>query len=520
MQDRGYHYLLETLLYSWARPVWGYTRLMSPVLGHAAARRMSEPENRWTARFREVSPDHKSEFAVRGLPGRYFFPHHVYYLPKCGPDALKLGRRMCGETRLDRHWEVVLYAHPSLSGQFPQELFFDDDIIWHRQQLGKPGHIAFAYLVVKDGNLYGLNYVSDLVQRISRRRNYKTRVEKMFRGWHHLLLNSVVNFALEHKLKKVYSPTAAFVMTQTDPKRTVQKELFERVYDGAVHQRFSATKEGNWWVIDVSDNRAQLVVPEKGEEVLGDEKTICVCHDIERGLGHLRVDGHRAHLGNHMARDVLTGMLRCEDTAGIKATYNVLGCLFAEVRAEIERGGHCLAFHSYDHRIHRWWPVIKHYYRVRRLLASLCGGDGIERYIDQLSRCRLVDKRVRGFRPPRSRLTAEWNDYNLVLRNFDWCATSARQVGRARPIMHNRLVKIPVHFDDFPLYCRDTSFAEWEKQAMVTIERNPFTVFDLHDCYADFWLPQYPAFLKEIESLGTCKTLDQVAHEVLFAHSL
>jgi hypothetical protein len=481
---------------------------------------MNEPENRNISRFRESSLHHKREFIARGLPGRYFFPHRIYFLPKCGPDALRLGRRMCGETRLNSHWEVLLYAHPSLIGDFPQELFFDDDIIWHRQQLGKPGHIAFAYLVVKDGNLYGLNYVSDLVQRISRRRNYKTRIEKMFKGWHHLLLNSILNFALENNLKRIYSPTAAFVIKQTDPERTVQKELFERVYDSAVKQHFSVTKEGNWWVINVGENREQVVVPEKGEEALADEKIICLCHDIERGFGYLGIDDHRAQVANRIAQDALTSMVRFEEAASVKATYNVLGCFFDEVRAEIGRSGHCLAFHSYDHQIRKFWQLIKYYYRARHLLASLRHEGGNEKYQDQLYRCRLVDRRVRGFRPPQSRLTAEWNDYNLVFRNFDWCATSDRQLGSTRPVMHNRLVKIPIHFDDFPLYNLSMSFVEWEKQAIAAIEHNAFTVFDLHDCYADFWLPHYPAFLKKIESLGTFKTLDQVTNEALFAHAM
>jgi hypothetical protein len=478
---------------------------------------MSEPEKRRISRFREISVRHEGEFIARGLPGRHFFPHRTYYLPKCGPDALRLGRQMCGESHINGHWEVLLYADSSLIDEFPRGLFFDDDVIWHRQQLGKPGHVAFAYLVVKQGNLYGLNYVSDLVQRISRRKNYKTRVEKVFKGWYHLLFNSIMNFALENNLKRIYSPTAAFVIQQTDPERTVKKELFERVYDRAVNERFSVTKEGNWWVINVSENRERLVVPHKGQEALVDGKTICICHDIERGFGHLGIDGRRAEVAERIAQDVLTGVLHIEDAAGLKATYNVLGCFFDEVRAEIERGGHCLAFHSYDHRIHRFWPLTKYYYRARRLLGSLHRGGGSERYLDQLYRCRLVDMRVRGFRLPQSRQTAEWNDYNLVFRNFDWCATSERQLGRTRPVVYNHLVKIPIHFDDFPLYSPGKSFAEWENQAILVLENNAFTTFGLHDCYADFWLPHYPAFLKKIESLGSFKTLDQVTNEELLA---
>jgi len=87
-------------------------------------------------------------------------------------------------------------------------------------------------------------------------------------------------------------------------------------------------------------------------------------------------------------------------------------------------------------------------------------------------------------------------------------------------MMDNHLVKIPIHFDDFPLYKLGMSFDGWEKRAVATIGHNAFTAFALHDCYADFWLPHYSAFLKKIESLGTFKTLDQVTNEVFFAHAV
>ena len=480
---------------------------------------MNGSENPSVCRFREISPDRKTEFIARGLPGRYFFPHRVYYLPKCGPDALRLARGMCGESALNAHWEVLLFADRPWIDEFPEELFFDDDLIWHRQQLGKTGHIAFAYLIIKKGNLYGLNYVSDVVQRISRRQRYRTRIEKKFHGWHYMLLNSMMNFAVEKNIQKIYSPASPLIMAHTDPERTVQRELFERVYDGAVNRQFSATRQGNWWVINVEENRDRLVFPTRREETLPADKTICLCHDIERGFGHIGIDMERVRVADRAAPSALTEMLRCEGAAGLKATYHVLGCFFDEVRREIERSGHCLAFHSYNHRIRKYWRLTKHYYRVRRALASLNGGDKTGIYSDQLYRCRLVDRRVRGFQPPQSRFTPEWNDYNLVFRNFEWCATSPWRLRNTRPVIDNRLVKIPIHFDDFPLYKRGEPFAQWENRALTIIERNDFVAFGLHDCYADFWLPHYPAFLKKIQSLGTFKTLDQVANNLILVHA-
>lgn len=474
---------------------------------------------RRVARFREIPAERRDAFTARSMPARDFFPHRIHYLPKCGPDALKLGHRMCGATGVAGHWEVLLHAHPSVLDRFPESLFFDDEIIWHRQHFGMPGHVAFAYLVVNDGSVYGLNYVSDLVQRISRRRELKTRVEKSFMGWHLLLLNSILNFAVEKGLGRIYSPTAAFVMAQADPTRNVQSELFERIYDRAVNHLWSATKEGTWWVVDVQANRDRLVAPAAVERTQAEEKTICIAHDIERGVGHVGIDEKRARLAERIAPRALIDMLGCEAAAGVHTTYNVVGRFFGEVRSPIERGGHCLAFHSYNHQVRRWWPVTRYYHRVRSAIAARSGDGTHMDHLDQLYSCRLVDRRVRGFRPPRSRASAEWSDDNLVFRNFDWCATSRQALGRTRIAFDNGLVKIPVHFDDFPLYKTGTAFADWERRALDTIERCDFVVFGLHDCYADLWLPHYPAFLERIAGLGTLKTLDQMADDTILAHA-
>ncbi len=472
-----------------------------------------------TIRFREVERSRLEEFVAAGLPARYFFPHRLHYLPKCGPDALRLGRQMCGEHQADGHWEVLLHADASLIEEFPASLFFDDDIIWHRQHFGMPGHIGFAYVVIARGNLYGLNYVSDLVQRVSRKRALKTHVEHVFKGWYHLLLNGILNFAVERRLPRVYSPTAALVMRQTDPERSVQPELFERIYDRAVSQRWAAMKEGDWWVIDVEANRNRIVVPSCREQVVASAKTICVSHDIERGIGHQDIDRGRAEIGERIAARALTETLACEEAVGIKTTYNVVGRFLAEVRAPIERAGHCVAFHSYNHRVRPWWPVTRHYHRLRRAVASFSEVKSKNDHEDQLYSCRLVDGRVRGFRPPQSRPSPEWSDYRLTFRNFDWCATSAQGLGTTTPILQNQLVKIPIHFDEFSLYKAGESFDEWERRALATIERSDFTVFGLHDCYADLWLSKYPSFLKRIMDLGTFTTLDDVANAVLLAHA-
>jgi hypothetical protein len=248
--------------------------------------------------YREISNEREEEFFQKGYNKRCFFPHDIFYIPKCGPDGLKLSHRMCGESDPNKLWEVVLYATGPEINEFPKELFFDDDIIWHQQQFGKAGQVATANLIVDGNRLYTMVHISDLVQRISRRREYKTKIENWFKGWPHMLLNSIMNFAVENNMEKIYTPTADLAREHTDPSRTVQRELFERVYDRVVNKHLLAEKAGKWWVIDVAKNIERIIIPEKKEEFTESEKTICLCHDIERGLGHINIDPDFAEAAN------------------------------------------------------------------------------------------------------------------------------------------------------------------------------------------------------------------------------
>ena len=468
--------------------------------------------------YREISDERVEEFLQKGYKARYFFPHRVYYLPKCGPDGLKLANRMCGVSDPNKQWEVVLYARCPSIDEFPEELFFDDDIIWHQQQFGKVGHVAFAYLVVSRGNLYGLNYVSDLVQRIGRRRGYKTRIEKIFKGWPHMLLNSIMTFAIENNIKKIYSPTADLAIEHTDSSRNVQRELFERVYDGVVNQHFQTKKEGKWWVIDVGINRDNVIISEKKQEIAEDRKTICITHDIERGLGHMDVDLTFAEFANKIWSKNLEEMLIIEKEMGVKATYNVLGCFFDEVRGRIEKDGHCIGFHSYDHKIDNYRPYLKKYHKIFRLIFGIITDKTHNRYERQLDKCRQVDYRIKGYRTPRSKITPDLNGENLCYYNFEWLASSSYSLKTEMPIMQNRIVKIPILFDDFDMYKSKMKYEEWEQKAIDRIKQNDFIAFGLHDCYAHYWLPHYREFLKKICELGKLKTLNEVANEVILCN--
>jgi len=445
------------------------------------------------ARYRELNPERADEFLVKGYKARHVFPHRIYYFPKCGPDGFKLAQRMCGPCRVDELWEMVLYAHPARLTQFPEGLFFDDDLVWHQQQFGKAGQVATANFVLKGKKLYSMVHISDVVQRTARRQEYRSRIQNAFKGWNHMLLNGVLNFAVEHNVQTVYTPTADLAHRHTDPARTVGRALFARVYDHHVHQLFNADEASEWWAIDVRENLARLVLPETKREEINPEKTICLCHDVERGFGHLETDPAFAQLANATAPQSLDGMLRIEKQLGVKATYNVLGLILSEIREKIAGDGHCVGFHSYDHQNLEHSP--------------------------QLPLCRRVDYRIKGYRPPQSKITTELSDENLCFHNFEWLASSAYSLQIRAPELRNCLVKIPIAFDDFALYREQMAYEEWEQKALETIRQNDFIAFSLHDCYAPFWLPRYAQLLEKVGALGKLKTLNEVMSETVLSHA-
>lgn len=450
--------------------------------------------------FGIITSDRCDEFVRKGYRERWFFPHTVRYLPKCGPDGFKIARWMCGDVSPGQLWELVIHAAPSLAGQFPSDLFFDDDIVWHQQQFGRSGQIATANLVVRGAELYTMVHISDVVQRISRRRSLKTRVENRFKGWNHMLLNGILNFAAGMRIERIYVADSDWALQHTDPDRNVGPEMFRRVYDRNVDELFEVKRSPPWRSIDVSRNANRLVVPEPGEEDIADEKSICVCHDVEKGMGHIDSDPDFASRADAIAPENLERMISIERQLGVKATYSVVGKLVPELRSSIEEDGHCLAFHSYDHRI-----------------GSPNGAVPTE---DQLGRCRTVDYRLKGYRTPQSRITAELTDENLCFHNFEWLASSTHSLGFDEPRLQNRIVKIPIQFDDFPMYRDGQAYDAWEAQAIATIESNHFVAFGLHDCYGEFWLPRYAEFLQKVRRLGRLTTMNQVADEVFLRNAL
>lgn len=436
------------------------------------------------------APAHLMEqFVATGHHARHFFPHRFHCLPKCGPDGYQLAGKMCGVTEADRLWQIVLYGSSPAIDEFPEELFFDSDISWHEQQFNHAGQVGSVTIAMRGDVAYTIAHQSDVVQRISRRRSFKTRIEKVFEGWHHLLLNAAAVFAAQKGMKELRVPSSGLAMENTDRMRHVQPELFERVYDRAVNQHYRAYLKGRWWSVDLGQNRESIVVPELCARQVHTGKTVCIGHDIERGLGHLDVDPGFAQRADADSRNALGRMLEIEGIVGVRATYAVVGSFLPEVREEIERGGHAIAFHSFDH----------------------------DTANDQLEACRQVDYRIKGYRPPRSVVGRELRGSGLLRHNFEWLASSASSLGFKDPRLEKRLVRIPIIDDDFDMHRGVIDFEQWARRSINAIRNRDFVALSLHDCYASHWLDGYERFLEEVKALAQVRTMNEVAADLFLS---
>jgi hypothetical protein len=442
--------------------------------------------SRASAAFREVTADRLDAFLRRGFHQRHFFAHRVRYLRRPGSDGQVLAARMYSETDPSALRQVVVHASGAALDELPAGLFFDRDLVWHQQHLGLPGHVAAANLIVRGGELLTTARYADIVQRISRRRDVATRVERHFRGWDHMLLNAVFGYAVEQGLRRIVLPNAETALRNTDRRRSPGRPLFARIYDDNVRRRFRAQARDGFWTVDVADNMDRWVEPERRAERLDDSTSICICHDTERELGHLDADPAFAVVAAGVSARNLDRMLETEGRRGVRGTYAVVGRLMGEVRAGIESRGHEVAFHSWDHDTSR----------------------------PQLLRCREYDYRIPGYRVPKSEMTSELNDRELAMRNFEWLASSPRSLLTQQPLVRAGIVRMPVRFDDFPMYKTGVSWPEWESTAVASIRNHQTTVFGLHDCYAHLWLDRYDDFLARLADLGRLRTIGQIADEL------
>jgi hypothetical protein len=102
-------------------------------------------------------------------------------------------------------------------------------------------------------------------------------------------------------------------------------------------------------------------------------------------------------------------------------------------------------------------------------------------------------------------------DENLRRHGIDWLGSSAESFGFETPRVEGGVVKVPILFADFDLDRGEIGYQDWEEKVMHYIKRNDFVAIDLHDCYAEHWLPHYRGFLGKIKALGNLKTFDELA---------
>jgi peptidoglycan/xylan/chitin deacetylase (PgdA/CDA1 family) len=122
-----------------------------------------------------------------------------------------------------------------------------------------------------------------------------------------------------------------------------------------------------------------------------------------------------------------------------------------------------------------------------------------------------VDYRIRGYRPPQSRITPDANDRNLVRHNFRWLLSSGESLGATAPVVRHALVRVPVAIDDFDLHRRTRSYEDWRRDVLAVAQARPLVAVSVHDCYAPHWLHDYPSLLDALQRLAPLVTLDEIA---------
>jgi len=433
-----------------------------------------------------------SGFANYGLARREVFGHFAIALPKAYPDSqLLLENRGIPRQVLaaGRFVQINLYTTDFYG--LPDELFWDPEINWHHQQLGVKGLIAAAGLWLSDNTATITTLQSDLCQQLYRhsrlRNSCKTQVETHFKYWYAILFNAVLDYCAVTGLSVLYAPTGEQIVRNT--MKSITPDLFLRIYNyPQTHYRCHRMRRGDaeYWEIPVEANLPRVVrLRPCGPAARPDYTSrpqICIFHDIEENVD--------TAISAATCVENLGRMLAIEKDFGVDATYDVLGTLLGRKRTEIcaSNPRHSIAFHSFDHRIEDF---------------------------NQLQQCRQVDLRVRGYRAPRSRITAELNDYELTFFNFEWLASSAFSLGFDSCKLENGLIKIPIDVDDYPLFTGAVGYDDWEHNLLQCAREKQFFAFGLHDCYAELWLNRYPQLLLKLKDIGDLVSADALCDRML-----
>jgi peptidoglycan/xylan/chitin deacetylase (PgdA/CDA1 family) len=469
-------------------------------------------------RFRSFGPDQLGRLATAGHRSRDLFEHRAFLLPKAAPDSMVIARRCGLEPLPSELFQVVVFAHGAILDEFGDDLWFDDDVMWHRQHFGLRGQVATAGVVIRGDVAHTTAHHSDLVQRIGRRPEAKSRVENRFAGWDRMLMNSIFAFARERGVEVVHTPTAQLALRHTDPRRSVGPELFDRVYDRHVRDRYEAHRAGDWWQVVLADNDDRIIEGTVNVEYRSSgRRAVALCHDIERGLGHTVAEPEFVPAAEADSPAALESMLRIEREADIRATYNMVGTLLDDLRAPIDEAGHCIGFHTFDHHQESWRDPVRRI--AARLTAGRVGSPSGVPMEHQPGRCKAVDYRVKGYRPARSRLGPDVDHRLLVTHNYEWLASSALSLGFDRPRVEDGLVVIPIATDDFALH-NGQPYASWEAEIVERAASSDLFVLSLHDCYGPRWLAGYPRLLERLTADAEDVTLDEVAASEVLARGL
>ena len=425
-------------------------------------------------------------FAGKGFARREIFAHDVIAVPKPYPDAqLLLERSGLQRQELQRGQFYQLNLYTNDFYDLPDDLFTHPEINWHGQDLGKKGLIAAAGLWIRDSVATISTLQSDLCQQLYRhstlKRLCKTQVDTHFKYWYAILLNAILDFCLDFKISTLHCPTGHQIVAKT--RKTIKPDLFCRIYDYPDKQYYCrkiSDGPAEYWEIPVDVNRghvAHLTVPIPDARRKSAKEQICISHDVEENVD--------TKISSAECADNLSRMLQIEQSFGLDVTYNVLGTLFQRKNAEIKafNPNHSIGFHSFNHDL---------------------------KDQAQLPKCRAVHLRVRGYRPPQSRITAELTDYNLTLHNFEWFACSARRLGHSDCRLENGVVKIPIYLDDYALFL-GKPYDQWESELLSHARAMSFLGLGLHDCYAGKWLGSYTDLLDKLLNMKQSVNADEIS---------
>src|SRR5204863_56059 len=84
--------------------------------------------------------------------------------------------------------------------------------------------------------------------------------------------------------------------------------------------RLPARRDGEGWEIDVAQARDRMALPERRDRAPPRrERTVCICHDVERGLGHVDVDRAFARRADQTSPRDLESMRKIESELEVRA---------------------------------------------------------------------------------------------------------------------------------------------------------------------------------------------------------